>query len=149
MMDRQQRPVLTDLDDLLISDHETAGRPVLPAGSRERMIRELERIVVDRDRLVAHVQSLQQRLGGALPSRGLLPEDVEEDALRDGLGALDDGALAALALSPGALCALRSGLFGMDDVPEVWWEVIEGDDADELPRPTPLELVLDRAGIPR
>jgi hypothetical protein len=147
MMNRQGLPTLTDLDDLLISDHETAGRPVLPEGSRERVIRELERIVVDRERLAAHVRAIRQRLGGTLPHREVLPEEAEEAVLRSGLGALDDGALAGLAINPGALYALRHGLFSLDDVPEVWGEVIEGDDASELPRPTPLEEILRRSGI--
>src|SRR5262245_42533757 len=97
---------LADVTDLIISDHETAGRPVLPAGARPRLEAALERLLVDRDALHGHIRTLQRQLGRNFRHRLPLSEAATAAVAERGLAALDDVALAVLLLNPVALHAL-------------------------------------------
>lgn len=128
--------VLTELDRLLTSDQETGGRPVLPEGSRARVQEELERVLITRRLLVCHIGELQARLGGRLRHWELLPEDLHELVVEEGLRVLDDATLAALALNPLALCALHGMMYALDaTLAQAWHEAMR--------RQTDLELLAD------
>jgi hypothetical protein len=125
--------VLTDLDRLLASDQDTEGRPVLPEGSRSRLVEELERLIVTREALLRHFRVLQDRLAGNVRHWELLREDLHEAVLSQGLGVLDDAALSALALSPLALSALHGWIYAPNaTVPVAWQEAISRQTAAEF-----------------
>src|SRR5262245_20557486 len=95
---KSDKVVLTDLERLLVSDRETGGKPVLPQGGRPRVQKELEQIVVTWERLHDHVRALSRHVGRDLRHRDLLPEDLHDAVVREGLAILDDPGLAKLAL---------------------------------------------------
>jgi hypothetical protein len=112
-----------DLTDLLISDHETAGRPVLPAGSRPRVQTALETILTNESALHGHVRDLQGRLGRQFRHTRALPDEQHQAVLARGLDALDDAALAALALNPVALWVLALAIG--EELPAAWLAPLE------------------------
>ncbi len=142
--------ILTDLEALIASDSETGGRPALPQGSRERVVDELERLVINRDDLAAHLQDLIVATNYTVRHRKPLPDELQEAVMIRGVGALDDGWLAKLALNPIALFGLHIATFTTEgDLPEVWWAVFNrlGREDVAAGRSPSSEEMLRRAGI--
>jgi hypothetical protein len=120
-----KKTFLKTLDDLVISDRETAGRPVLPPGSREQVQEALEQALVNWQALQAHFGELQKRLGRQFRHSQPLTTEQAELIIMHGVGALDEAALAALALNPVALYSLYDEID--ERMPESWWKAMERD----------------------
>jgi hypothetical protein len=111
------------LADLLISEHQTAGEPRLPAGGRGPLRAALQRLLVDRPLLDEHIRYLQQALAGRFRHCDLLPAAKAERLLERGVKALDDATLAALLLNPVALYALSEEV--TERMPPAWLRALE------------------------
>ena len=126
----QNEAFLADITDLVISDQETEGRPAMPEGARPRAVEALGRLVVDRVALSGHFEELSRRLHRQFRHTKPLPDEQVGAVLERGLEALDDAALAALALNPIALCDLADQidirLCGeVDEVlSDVWMDIL-------------------------
>jgi hypothetical protein len=129
---------LADVDALVISDRETEGRPALPEGARPRAVEALGRLVVDRVALSDHFKELARRLHRQFRHTKPMPEEQVRAVLERGLVALDDAALAALALNPIALCDLADQidlrLHGEADevLSDIWMDVLVQDGRESL-----------------
>ena len=91
------------LTELLKSDRETKGQPVLPAGSRETVLKTLALAIVGKEFLEKYdgtVVELARQSGGIPPSMlaKVLTEEEDDQVLAQGLQVLDDGRLARLAV---------------------------------------------------
>lgn len=116
------RPLIADL---IISDHEMAGSPVLPDESRGPLLHALEQLLVNGEILRAHIQRLQKVLGRRFRHVEPLPEDQEEAVLARGPDALDDATLARLLLNPIALHRLNDAI--SERMPDAWLPAMEED----------------------
>ena len=99
------------LDDLLKSDRETNGRPVLPEENREMILKVLARAIVDdnaREEYRGAVLHQARHSGGATPSMcaDVLSDERTDDVLTGGLNTLKNAELARLALCPPEIAGL-------------------------------------------
>lgn len=120
-----QQTFFSDMDELINSDNETNGKPILSAGTRPLLQEMLERALVNRELLAAHIRALQKKLGRKFRHTQALPEEQMKCVVKHGLGALDDALLAALALNPVALAGLHDEID--ECLPEAWLEPMRRD----------------------
>ncbi len=121
----------------LIAAFVAAGKPVLPANLREKVVHTLMSALIGPVACAEYLAALADALrkAGVTPPEVPLTELPVETLLRDGLGVLSDDQLARLAVSPAAIRALnkrveQAMLAGA--VGQVWWEVCDSV-ADRLP----------------
>ena len=86
------------LEQLFDSDEQTDGSPVLTDENRRSLLEWLQRVLVDRDALFAHIRVLQRQAGLCRHSQPL-PEDLAALVVKGavtGLGSLGSSDLATL-----------------------------------------------------
>src|SRR4051794_862905 len=101
--------------ELACAARSTCGDPGLPPEDRPALVAHLKRVLVNWDELNAYGAMAEEVLEGIPggPDLGLRWEDAEtEEVLGRGLDALDNGALARLALDPYTLVGLYEQIQG-------------------------------------
>jgi hypothetical protein len=114
--------LVTSLNTIdLAASRDQGGRPLaLEKPFRDQLVRELEHCLIDADRLDPYLGALQAALEGRARYAEPLEGDDLAKVLRNGLSALDDGALVRLALNPIALWQLYDRLLSSRPSEDHW-----------------------------
>src|SRR5579883_39252 len=99
--------VVTGLDLL---DQRSGGDQPLDGTFRSRVVEELERSLVDRQRFKLYMRALDNVLGVRKPGAADLGEEAYDSVLTNGLAALSDRDLLRLGLDAAEMWALHVGL---------------------------------------
>lgn len=117
-MDVDDENLTVAIAQILASDEESNGHPVLPADSRPSIEVWLELLLIDPVALRGHIRRLQDAVGTQFRHTDALDEERTQAVLSGQWENLADGELAALVLNPPALCCLQ-GLID-EEAPEAW-----------------------------
>ena len=118
--------------DLLLSNQETGGHPVLPEGSKADIVETLKHLLADQDYLRNYLDFLATSARRFGPDRQrhveFLPSDRLKELLAGGPEMLNDSELATLLLSPLALSvaqdALLEGILEGGDLGPCWFDAL-------------------------
>lgn len=125
MLDKDFKDLLNHVTDLVISDHETDGRPALVPGGRPILVAGLEQVLVNWDDLGEYLRQIASRQKWAFRHHRPLADAELEAVLAGGLDAMDDPTLARLALDPVALTDLSEEID--ERMPAAWWDAMARD----------------------
>ena len=124
------QPYIPGLVQSLVAEFVTSGRPTIPAGRRDEVVRMLQSVVCSQTAVNEYSGLLGEAFGDAIPPDPLAALPVEA-IVRDGLGVLTDDQLGQLALSVADVDALGVRIVAeeeaMSDGLGPWWHTAYDD----------------------
>lgn len=122
------QPYIPGLVEALVADFKATGRPVVPAGRRDELVRTLLSVAIGTATVDEYAGLLAGAFGaGSVPPAA--PDDLPLEAvLREGPGVLSDDQLARLALDPTAVRELSdrvTAAMAYEWLGQCWTDAIE------------------------